>query len=40
MLGAEDDGEVSRALLASVAGLLFFELFLAWRFGQRRRRAA
>jgi len=38
-LGADDDGELSRALLASVAGLLLFELLLAWRFGVRRRRA-
>jgi hypothetical protein len=39
-LGTEDDGEISRALLASVVGMLFFELFAAWRFGSRRRRAA
>jgi hypothetical protein len=36
--GASDEGELSRALLAGVVVLLFGELFLAWRFGNRRRR--
>jgi len=36
--GASDEGELSRALLAGVVLLLFGELFLAWRFGSRRRR--
>ena len=36
--GARDEGELSRALLAGVALLLFGELILAWRFGTRRRR--
>jgi len=38
--GAADEGELSRALLAGVVVLLFGELILAWRFGNRRRRAA
>jgi len=38
--GASEEGELSRALLAGVVILLFSELFLAWRFGNRRRRAA
>jgi len=38
--GAADEGELSRALLAAVVVLLFGELILAWRFGNRRRRAA
>jgi len=37
--GASDEGELSRALLAGVVLLLFGELFLAWRFGNRRRSA-
>jgi hypothetical protein len=36
--GARDEGELSRALLAGVIALLFGELIMAWRFGNRRRR--
>ena len=37
--GASDEGELSRALLGGVVFLLFGELLLAWRFGNRRRSA-
>ncbi|MGH7161998.1 MAG: hypothetical protein ACREID_00835, partial [Planctomycetota bacterium] len=34
------EGELSRGLLGGVAGLLFLELLLAWRFQARRRASA